>query len=393
MKQLITGEFNDSLIPIMDGVGLVAKNYAYWLNRKYGKGYCIGPSVPGYTDTEDHFLRFPTVPLPGHAPYRYGLPFLGSFRKQLDEIPFDIVHAHCPFVSGGEALRVARKRNIPLVTTFHSKYREDFLSAFHSRYLADRALARIMKFYHQADMVWVPNEPSIDVLRSYGFKGHVEVAINGTDLISPDAEELARLKKSGYERSGASPEDFIMLFVGQHRWEKNVRLILEGLKIIHQQHQKFKVFFIGTGPEVKEMKQLTAQYKLTDNIQFKGVIKDREVLKSYYAITDVFLFPSLYDTASLVMREAAAFQVPTILVHEATTAKGITDEENGFLIDNTAEAFADKLLKVMKHPELQKKAGAGARATIYLPWEKIVDEVYERYIDIIDRRAHGNTSL
>ena len=383
MRKITTGQFNDSLYPIMDGVGLVARNYAYWLNEKYGTGYCIGPKVPGFVDTEDFIIRFPTIPIPGNAPYRYGLPWIKGFYSRIDSIPFDLVHTHCPFVSGKIALRVKKKRNIPLVTTFHSKYRDDFKRAFKTDTFADMAVKQIMKFYDQADLVWVPNEPTIDVLRSYGFKGTIEVSINGTDLISPTAQELSSLKAAGYRNSGAKEGDFILLFVGQHRWEKNTKLMLDGLKEISDSGFTFKAFFIGTGPEADEMKRMASSYGLDDKVEFKGVIRDREVLKSYYAISDIFMFPSLYDTASLVMREAAAFKVPTVLVREASTAKGVEDGKNGFLIDNDSSSFAQKIMFAIDHPEARAAAGDGAQKTIYLPWEKVVDQVHDRYLKII----------
>lgn len=389
MRKITTGQFNDSLYPIMDGVGLVAKNYAYWLNEKYGKGYCIGPKVPGFVDQEDYIRRFPTIPLPGHAPYRYGVPFIGKFRKDLRTIPFDIVHTHCPFVSAKEALRIAKERDIPLVTTFHSKYREDFVRSFHSQKLADKAVKTIMRFYAQADVVWVPNEPTIEVLRSYGHTGRIEVAINGTDLIAPQKNELEEYRKKGYEISGIEPDSFVMLFVGQHRWEKNVKLIIEGLSRIQKMGKPFQAVFIGSGPEANEMKQLVNRLGLSREVSFKGIIKEREVLKSYYAICDLFLFPSLYDTASLVMREAAAFNVPSILVRGSSTSKGVTDTENGFLIENTDEDFAAKIASLMDDPQAITTAGLGARKSIYLPWEKVVDQVYERYLAIIDEHSRS----
>ena len=70
-----SGQFNDSYFPIMDGVGMTAHNYAYWLNEKYGKSILIAPKVKGYKDTVDYKVhRFKSVVLPGMNPYRIGLP-------------------------------------------------------------------------------------------------------------------------------------------------------------------------------------------------------------------------------------------------------------------------------------------------------------------------------
>ena len=73
-------------------------------------------SVPGLET-----LLYPSMPIPGE-PYRVGIPALGrDFRRAARTVPFDVVHAHTPFLAGRAARRIARRRGIPLVATFHSK--------------------------------------------------------------------------------------------------------------------------------------------------------------------------------------------------------------------------------------------------------------------------------
>jgi glycosyltransferase involved in cell wall biosynthesis len=56
---------------------------------------------------------------------------------------------------------------------------------------------------------------------------------------------------------------------------------------------------------------------------------------------------------------------------------------NGFLVENEVASLTQKISELMEYPDAVKKAGEGARKTIYHPWENIVDEVYFRYADII----------
>jgi 1,2-diacylglycerol 3-alpha-glucosyltransferase len=124
-------QFNDSYFPIMDGVGMTAHNYALWLNAKYGKSSLVAPKVRDYRDNVNYkVIRFKSVLLPGMNPYRVGLPLVDfKFKKKLANNQFDILHAHCPFISGQLAIKMAKKLDIPLVATFHSKYREDYRKA------------------------------------------------------------------------------------------------------------------------------------------------------------------------------------------------------------------------------------------------------------------------
>ena len=383
--QIITGQFNDSYFPIMDGVGMTAHSYAYWLNEKHGKSVLIAPKVKDYKDTVDYKVyRFKSVLLPGMNPYRIGLPLIDvRFKKKIKKIRFDLVHAHCPFISGQVAAKIATKLNVPLVATFHTKYRDDFKKVVNNDLFVDFLVKMSLDFYNAADLVWVPNQATGQTLREYGFNGSYEVMRNGTDMLIPDNAHLLKYCKKGLELIDAGPDEFVMLFVGQHRWEKNVRLILDAMKTLKESGAIFKMVFVGEGYAAKEMMKLASQYKIGDEVVFLGVITDRLVLQNVYAASDLLVFPSVYDNSPLVLQEAAAFDVPSVVVRNSSSSEGIIDGINGFLVENDTASLASKLREVMMHSDVLKKAGEGARKTIYHPWETIVEDVYHRYVDLI----------
>ncbi|MEI7723926.1 MAG: glycosyltransferase [Bacteroidota bacterium] len=383
--QIITGQFNDSYFPIMDGVGMTAHSYAYWLNEKHGKSMMIAPKVKDYKDTVDYKVyRFKSVLLPGMNPYRIGLPLIDvRFKKKIKKIRFDLVHAHCPFISGQVAAKIATKLKVPLVATFHTKYRDDFKKVVNNDLFVDFLVKMTLDFYNSADLVWVPNQATGQTLREYGFNGSYEVMPNGTDMLIPDNAHLLKYCKKGIELIDAGPDEFVMLFVGQHRWEKNVRLILDAMKTLKESGAVFKMVFVGEGYAAKEMMKLASQYKIGDEVVFLGVITDRLVLQNIYAASDLLVFPSVYDNSPLVLQEAAAFDVPSVVVRNSSSSEGMIDGINGFLVENDTASLASKLREVMMHTDVLKKAGEGARKTIYHPWETIVEDVYHRYVELI----------
>jgi 1,2-diacylglycerol 3-alpha-glucosyltransferase len=380
-------QFNDSYFPIMDGVGMTAHNYAYWMNVKQGKSSLVAPSVKDFKDRVDYkVIRFKSVLLPGMNPYRVGLPMVDfKFKKKLANNNFDILHAHCPFISGQLALKLAKKLEIPLVATFHTKYREDFKKAVSQDMFVDFLMNITMDFYNSADVVWVPNQATGETLKEYGFTGTYDVMPNGTDFEIPEKSKYLKYRRKGLEEIKADNNDFVLLFVGQHRWEKNVKTIIDSLKILKEKKESFKMVFAGEGYAAKEMKTMVRQYGLNENVLFTGVITERSTLKHLYACSDLFIFPSVYDNAPLVMREAAAFDVPSIVVKDTSSAEGIIDNINGFLIDNSPTALAEKIIALKSNTEAIKRAGEGAHKTIYRHWESIVDDVNNKYEEIIDK--------
>jgi glycosyltransferase involved in cell wall biosynthesis len=365
--RLVTGEFNDSFPPIMDGVAIVVKNYAYWLNKKHGSCYVVTPASPNYQDNEEFpVLRYYSVPLPTRHPYRYGIAGLDrTFLKRIREIPFDIVHAHSPFSAGGIALDIARRRNIPIVASFHSKFYDDFKLALKSDLLARQALEKV-----------------IQTLRSYGYKGPVRIVYNGTDFTFPENPEKEVAKVN--ERLQLSPNELVFLFVGQHIWQKNVRMIIESLHLLKQKGTKFKMIFVGTGYAAGEMKMLVKKLELEEYVHFIGVVLDRDLLRALFMRADLFLFPSAYDNAPIVVREAAATRCPSLLVEKTNAAEGVIDNYNGFLAPNDAGLYAERLFKLIADREKIRQVGFLAQKTISKGWEELVDDVYKNYLEVID---------
>ena len=118
-------------------------------------------------------------------------------------------------------------------------------------------------------------------------------------------------------------------------------------------------------------------------VTFLGVIKSREALSDYYAASDLFIFPSMYDNAPLVVREAAAMGTPSILVEGSTASEVVRDGRNGFLTPDSPGAIASRIISLASRRDLVAAAPEGARATLVRSWKDVVDEVYERYQKII----------
>ncbi len=386
-KNINIGLFNECFPPVMDGVSVCVYNYAYWMQKKVGGVSVITPNVPGtdYSKYDFEVLDYFSMPVPFRKPYVTGIADIDpSYLSKISKRQFKIVHAHSPFVSGRAAQKIAKNQNIPCVATFHSKYKDDF-----ARILPDPMVKMIVKnivgFYENADYVWVPQESVKEVLREYGYKGAIDVVDNGSDLCAEYPEQyFVDARKS----LGIEPDEFVLLFVGQHIWEKNVRFIIDALEGIRD--QKFRMFFVGTGYAAEAMKNLVSEKGLDSRTTFVGCVTDREAIKTYYAAADLFLFPSLYDNAPLVVREAAALHTPAVMVKGATAATILSDEENGFLIDNSLESFEGKLRELIADPQRVKRVGVQASRSIVRSWEDVVGEVLDRYNSIISSRTMIN---
>lgn len=378
------GIFNDSFPPIMDGVALAVKNYAHWMHQKGHDVRVITPKAPNFDNSYAFpVYRYSSLPIIGREPYRLGIPdFDFSFKSELNKLQFSLVHAHCPFSSGKLALSIARKQNVPFVATFHSKFRDDFEHSVKNKYLAQQMTREVIRFFEKADEVWIPQASVEDTIREYGFKGRLEVVDNGNDFATSPFNNAQ--KKEARQHFQLKNEEMMFLFVGQHIREKNPHLILETLNLIRD--LPFRMYFVGTGYAREELMQRAQELNLTHKVMFEGVITNREQLRNYYAAADLFLFPSLYDNAPLVVREAAAMHTPAVLIKDSTASELTKDGYNGFLIQNNCTDFAERLRYLFAHRQLVENAGQQASRTLARSWESVTEEVLDRYKMLIKRK-------
>ena len=383
MKETNIGLFNESFPPVMDGVAVCIENYAHWMQEKVGGVAVVTPRNPGadYSDKAYEVLDYLSIPVPFRAPYVTGISEMDpAFLKQLLQRRFKIVHAHSPFVAGKTAARVARLQKIPLVATFHSKYREDFARVIPGQAMLDVIIKEIVRFYKKADAVWVPQESVKDVLYSYGYKGPIDVMPNGCDLAGDYPDSYFKEARAFL---GLEEGLFTLLYVGQHIWEKNLRFTIEALARV--KYLPFRMFFVGTGYAEGEMKELVERLGIADKVTFVGRVTDRELLKKYYAAADLFLFPSLYDTDGLVVREAVALSTPSVMLREASASGMLTDGETGFRIDGTLDAFEALLRALAADPGRRQAVGRAARG-IVRSWQDVAEEALDRYNALLTRR-------
>ena len=375
-------EFSDSFLPIMDGVGNVVYQYAKNIAEKGHECYVVAPQTDtGYRGNWPfELVDYVGVPLLHMKSYRVGVPLLDSHCvNRLSMIEADIAHVHSPFVAGQTGLLYAQKHNVPLVGTFHSKYYDDFLQLTGIELLAEVGVKVVVDFYEKCSEVWAVSESSANTLRSYGYHGDIRIMPNGTDIQSLPEKEIVTVSERFELQDSA-----VLLYVGQMNWKKNIRCILEAASLLKRE---FRLVLAGQGPHEGEIRKLAEELGVGEKMVYTGHLTDHDLLNGLYARADLFLFPSLYDTSGLVVREAAAMGTPSIVVEGSSAAECIQSGENGFVCKNDPADLARVIEEALSQPDSLQRIGTAAKKTIPIPWSLLTDEVIDRYTDIIQRRS------
>ncbi len=374
----------DSFIPIIDGVGRVVKAYAETLSKRDNEVYVVTPTDnTGYRGNLGYeILDFTSFSLSKEMPWKVGLSSLDThLAERLQWIEGDIVHVHTPGPAGQVGKQIARKKHIPLVGSFHSKYYDDVLKVTRSRVAAKLASNIVADFYKQCDEVWAVSENAAETLREYGYRGKMAVMPNGTDIRTLNT----MLIKPVAEKYGIRADVPVFLFVGQINWKKNIRRILEGCALLKTKGYDFQLILAGRGPDEKEIMKYSKQLGLTENLIMTGHLNDSQVLDCLYHLADLFLFPSIYDNAPMVLREAACMKTPSLVIKNSSSAEVIQNGVNGLICEDTNEDFCGVIEKYIElDEEHQKQIGLNASLTIPIPWEgRLIEKIEERYAKIM----------
>ena len=389
MDKLNVCLINDSFPPAIDGVANAVTNYAQIINREYGRAAVVTPYYPEADDSAFSFpvIRYPSVDTTKAVGYRAGIPFSPEVMNRLEGERFNIIHSHCPITSTILARSLRDRINVPLVFTYHTKFDIDIANAVKSRLLREEAARLLVENISACDEVWTVSQGAGENLRKLGYQGDYLVMPNGVDFPRgrvPDA--LVAQVTEGYDLPAGLP---VFLFVGRMMWYKGIRIILDALKMLMDGGKDFRMVFVGTGNEKEEICSYSSALGLDAKVFFAPAIHDRNLIRAWYCRADLFLFPSTFDTNGLVVREAAACALPSVLVGGSCAAENVQDGVNGFLIEENAASMAALLQKLCNEPAPVKTVGENAARDLYLSWDSSVSAAVDQYQAVIEKDKRG----
>ncbi len=381
---------NDSFPPLIDGVANAVVNYAKIINGSENSATVLTPSHPRAKDNEFSFpvIRYPSINTTKLVGYRTGYPFSPEALSKLKQLDINVIHSHCPFVSTVLARSLRSTIDAPLIFTYHTKFDIDIANAVKGKFLQDSVIKIIVQNIAACDDVWVVSRGAGENLRSIGYEGDYTVMPNGVDCPKGrvDDELVAKLAA----KHKISPDVPVFLYVGRMMWYKNLRLTLDALKLLKASGLEFKMILVGDGLDCKDIKRYARDIGVYENCIFTGTVQDREIIRTYYCLADAFLFPSSYDTSGLVVKEAAACGLASVLIDGSCAAEDVTDRRNGFLVKENAGSIFSAIKEICQNRDFAKQVGKNAMDEIYVSWDTAVNKAIQRYDNVICRYKRGD---
>ena len=282
-----------------------------------------------------------------------------ALKRVIDEGHYDIIHCHTPVgaMLTRLAAKSARRHGTKVIYTAHGFH--FYAGAPELNWLLYYPVERWLARY--TDVLITINRE--DYTRALRFKaGRVcYVPGVGVDLKKFDAGCVDRMEKR--RELGIGQDDFVLLSVGELIPRKNHAAVLYALSILKQMDELDGIQYVicGRGALEQELKSLTAELGLKEQVHFLGYRKD---IPAICAACDLFVFMSHQEGLPVALMEAMACGLPVV----CSAIRGNTDlietGVTGLLAEKTPQSVAAAIQKMRDTPELREQAAAAARKTV-----------------------------
>ncbi len=158
-----------------------------------------------------------------------------------------------------------------------------------------------------------------------------------------------------------------LLYGGRLIYWKGVHIALEAMSRLVESTPDAHLTIVGDGPEEGRLRSEVAKRRLEANVTFVPSMPHEQFLQLYDA-HDVFVFPSLHDSAGWVVLESLSKGLPVVCLDLGgpkdivTTASGIVVGTGGLDTSAVARRLAEELRELLADPNRLATLSAGALA-------------------------------
>lgn len=301
----------------------------------------------------------------------FGLTLPWQVRHFLEAEKFDIIHLHgalapaLPYL----AIKYSKAKNF---VTFHSAYEESFGYVLWEPVLE--------QYFRRIDGMIAVSTVARDCVLKYFPIGEYRIIPNGIDTqrFRPDVPEVEELKKY-------SPK---ILFVGRFEPRKGLKYLLMAFPEIVKHFPDAKLVIVGEG-FLEHYYRRYIEDHIKDNVIFVGFVGP-EQLPHYYASCDIYCSPATgAESFGIVLLEAMATGKPIVASDIPGYRTILSDGVEGLFFEpENPDALAEKIIYLLKHPELMKQFGKmGREKAVKYDWTIVAKKVLDFYTEV----SHKNS--
>lgn len=319
-------------------------------------------------------LHFYRTPKPSSAmsklPLLNQIADINALERRLDavtaQVQPDILHAHSPVLDAIPALRVGRRRNIPVVYEVRAFWEDAAVdhgttTEGNARYRLTRAM-ETYAFKHADAVTCICEGLRRDIVARGIPASKVTVIPNAVDV---EKFTFGAMAEAQLKAELGLTDARVLGFLGSFYAYEGLDLLIQALPRMLARAPDVRVLLVGGGPQETNLKQLARALGVADKVVFTGRVPHDQVNR-YYDLVDVLVYPrhSMRLTELVTplkpleaMAQGRVFVASDVGGHKEL----IRDGETGVLFKaGDPQSLADKVLGLLNASErwpLLKQAG------------------------------------
>ena len=131
---------------------------------------------------------------------------------------------------------------------------------------------------------------------------------------------------------------------------------------IKKLHPETLFVVAGRGPERENLERMARDLGISDRVLFLGQVKDVPTL---LRALDVSVLTSFHEAFPLALLESMAAELPVVSSDVGSVDAIVLEGVNGYRVNfGESKLFADRVVRLLKDPELAKRFGAAGREMV-----------------------------
>ena len=279
---------------------------------------------------------------------------------------FDVIHAHdwLTYYAGIAAKEVSGK---PLVVHMHAtEFDRSGENINTQTYAIERG------GMEAADLVMaVSNLTRNIVINKYGIPAEKVMTVHNA----------VRFAEGNQEEEERGVKDKIVTFLGRITYQKGPDYFVEAAAKVLKRTKNVRFVRAGSGDMMNHVIRRVARLGIADKFHFTGFLRGADVQKMF-ALSDVYVMPSVSEPFGISPLEAMKSNVPTIISKQSGVAEVL---DYAVKVDYwDVDAMADAIYGLVTYPALGELfARKGLEEVTGLKWNNAATKIKEGYERVI----------
>jgi len=352
--------FTNNYLPNPFGVSSSIESFRKEFERDGHEVYVFAPKTKGYQDVNANIFRYPSIDFRYKISFPLAIPYSKKINKILEKLEIDIIHSQHPNLLGSVAKKWAKKKQVPLIFTWHTLYDKytHFVPTFvPEKFIGRKVISNAVGYANKADIVIAPTPSVAKIIKNWGvYEEKIFSLATGVERIFEDADKEKIRKKYKIKK-----ETIVLGVVSRFTQEKNIKFLFKVMVMVLKRRSAVVFLVKGSGDLLEEMKNYVDNEKLTERVIFTDQ-EDRK--EDVFAAIDIFVYASKSETQGMVIAEAMYSGAAIVAVEATGVSDFVINGTNGFLVQQNEEEFSIAVIKIIDNQEVRKNFSNNAKKRI-----------------------------